>query len=51
MEMVHVLDHPLLQHKVSILRDVNTGVKDPTDRTESATLCRAFVNAARQAAF
>ena len=28
MEMVHVLDHPLLQHKLSILRDVNTGVKD-----------------------
>ena len=28
MEMVHVLDHPLLQHKVSVLRDVNTGVKD-----------------------
>ena len=21
MEMVHVLDHPLLQHKLSILRD------------------------------
>ena len=28
MEMVHVLDHPLLQHKLSILRDVTTGVKD-----------------------
>ena len=28
MEKVHVLDHPLLQHKLSILRDVNTGVKD-----------------------
>ena len=28
MEMVHVLDHPLLQHKVSVLRDINTGVKD-----------------------
>ena len=28
MEMVHVLDHPLLQHKLSILRDENTGVKD-----------------------
>lgn len=28
MEMVHVLNHPLLQHKLSILRDVNTGVKD-----------------------
>ncbi len=27
-EMVHVLDHPLLQHKLSILRDKNTGVKD-----------------------
>jgi len=28
MEMVHVLDHPLLQHKLSILRDEKTGVKD-----------------------
>jgi uracil phosphoribosyltransferase len=25
---VHVLDHPLLQHKVSVLRDKHTGVKD-----------------------
>ncbi len=28
MDKVHVLDHPLLQHKLSILRDQNTGVKD-----------------------
>jgi uracil phosphoribosyltransferase len=28
MEKVHVLDHPLLQHKLSILRDTATGVKD-----------------------
>ena len=28
MENVHVLDHPLLQHKLSILRDARTGVKD-----------------------
>lgn len=28
MEKVHVLDHPLLQHKLSILRDENTGVKE-----------------------
>ena len=28
MEKVHILDHPLLQHKVAILRDENTGVKD-----------------------
>ena len=26
--MVHVLDHPLLQHKLSILRNKDTGVKD-----------------------
>ena len=28
MDKVHVLDHPLLQHKLSILRDARTGVKD-----------------------
>ncbi len=28
MEKVHILDHPLLQHKLSILRDRNTGVKE-----------------------
>ena len=27
-EMVHVLSHPLLQHKLSILRREDTGVKD-----------------------
>ena len=27
-EKVHVLDHPLLQHKLTILRDERTGVKD-----------------------
>ena len=25
---VHVIDHPLIQHKLAILRDVNTGVKE-----------------------
>ncbi len=28
MEMIHVLDHPLLQHKLSILRNKETSVKD-----------------------
>ena len=28
MEKVHILDHPLLQHKLTILRDEKTGVKD-----------------------
>ncbi len=27
-KMIHVLDHPLLQHKLAILRDEKTGVKD-----------------------
>lgn len=28
MKKVHILDHPLLQHKLCILRDENTGVRD-----------------------
>ena len=28
MGKVQILEHPLLQHKLSILRDVNTGVKE-----------------------
>ena len=28
MDKVHILDHPLLQHKLCILRDEKTGVKD-----------------------
>lgn len=28
MDKVHILNHPLLQHKLSILRDENTGVKE-----------------------
>lgn len=28
MSNVHVFDHPLIQHKLSILRDQNTGVKE-----------------------
>ena len=28
MNKVHVLDHPLLSHKLTIMRDKNTSVKD-----------------------
>ena len=28
MEKVHIMDHPLVQHKLSILRDERTGVKE-----------------------
>ena len=27
-ERVHVMDHPLVAHKLSIIRDKNTSVKD-----------------------
>ena len=27
-EMIHILDHPLIQHKLTILRDERTGVKE-----------------------
>ena len=26
--MVHIFDHPLIQHKLAILRDERTGVKE-----------------------
>lgn len=31
MENVHVIDHPLIQHKLTIIRDKNTGTKDFRD--------------------
>ena len=27
-EKVHIMDHPLITHKISMLRDVNTNTKD-----------------------
>ncbi len=27
MDKVHILDHPLLQHKLAIIRDKDTGVR------------------------
>lgn len=28
MSKVHIIDHPLVQHKISLMRDKNTGVKE-----------------------
>ena len=28
MSQLHIIDHPLIQHKLSILRDIRTGAKD-----------------------
>ena len=28
MAELHIIDHPLVQHKISLLRDKNTGTKE-----------------------
>ena len=39
MSTVHVFDHPLIQHKLSIMRDVETGPKEFRELlTEISTL-------------
>ena len=34
MSTVHVIDHPLVQHKLTFLRDKNTGSKEFRARVE-----------------
>lgn len=39
MQNVHIIEHPLVQHKLSLLRDVNTGTKEFRELvSETATL-------------
>ncbi|MGN1411705.1 MAG: uracil phosphoribosyltransferase [Oscillospiraceae bacterium] len=39
MQNVHVIEHPLVQHKISLLRDANTGTKEFRELvSETATL-------------
>ena len=33
MENVFIMDHPLIQHKISMLRNKNTGTTDRGDRS------------------
>jgi len=35
---VHIIDHPMVQHKLTILRDKNTGVKEFRELTEEIAL-------------
>ncbi len=42
MDRVHVLDHPLLQHKVSLLRDKNTGVKEFREAVSEIAMLMCF---------
>ena len=40
--MVTVIDHPLIQHKVSLLRDLNTNVRDFRELCREISLLMAF---------
>ncbi len=37
-ERLHILDHPLLQHKITLLRDKNTGSKEFRELVEEVTM-------------
>ncbi|TCL63028.1 uracil phosphoribosyltransferase [Hydrogenispora ethanolica] len=39
---VHVIDHPLIQHKLSIIRDVNTGAKEFRELLEEVSMLMAY---------
>ncbi|AGA70835.1 uracil phosphoribosyltransferase [Desulfitobacterium dichloroeliminans LMG P-21439] len=42
MAIVHVLDHPLIQHKLSLIRDENTGSKDFRELVEEVAMLMAY---------
>jgi len=42
MSKVVVMDHPLIQHKLTMLRDINTGSKDFRDLTKEISMLMAF---------
>ena len=39
---MHVIDHPLVQHKLTMLRDERTGPKDFRDLTEELSMLMAY---------
>jgi len=39
---VFVMDHPLIQHKISLIRDVNTGVKEFRELTEEIAMLMGY---------
>lgn len=42
MAQVHVLDHPLIQHKLSLIRDEETGSKDFRELVEEVAMLMAY---------
>ena len=39
---IHVMDHPLIQHKVALIRDKNTGSKDFRELVEEIAMLMAY---------
>ncbi len=39
---VHILDHPLIQHKLTMIRDVNTGPKEFRELVEELSMLMAY---------
>lgn len=42
MGKVHVIDHPLIQHKLSLIRDKNTGAKEFRELVEEVAMLMAY---------
>jgi uracil phosphoribosyltransferase len=42
MSTVHVIDHPLIQHKLSIIRDRDTGAKEFRELVEEVSMLMAY---------
>ena len=42
MSNVHVMNHPLIQHKLTLIRDRNTGVKEFRELVEEVSLLMAY---------
>ncbi len=42
MGKVHVLDHPLIQHKLSYIRDINTGTKEFRELVDEVGMLMAY---------
>ena len=42
MSNVHVFDHPLIQHKLSYIRDVHTGTKEFRELVDEVGMLMAY---------
>ena len=42
MSRLHIIDHPMVQHKLSIMRDVRTGSKDFRELLKEISLLMGY---------